>query len=375
VVITLLSPGWAADPAVRERFAAGAQAAQQMTPFCAATILDAGVEGGDPYLVTEYVPGPTLAEVVEAEGAQASPVLLALAAGSVTGLATIHQAGLAHGEFGPGQVVLGPDGPRVTPVGLTSGAGTPAADMRAWAETVLFCALGRPPVGPQDLAMVSGELGSAVAACLAPDPAGRPAARAVLAQLLGRQDLSAPLLADGAELARAAARGPAAGPGTAGAWRGRSATHAGQAGRLRSLLWGTAAAACLLALVAGVAAIVRQQTAATAGSPPVPPAALAGAWSGPVRQTHPALSVIVLISLPAGLPDGTIAYPALHCSGSLAIVAAAPSRLTLHQTIRAGRLTCRDGDITLASGTAGTATFSFHRAGEGRTSGILTRPG
>jgi eukaryotic-like serine/threonine-protein kinase len=381
VIVTLLSPAGPHDPAAAERLAATALAAQQIAPFCVARILDASAEAGDEYLVTEYVPGPTLAGVVAAEGAQAGPVLMALAAGTVTGLAAIHQAGLAHGEFGPGQVLLSPDGPKITPAGLTSGPGASAADMQAWAETVLFCALGRPPVGPQDLAGVGGELGSAVAACLAPDPAGRPAARAVLAQLLGRQDLSAPLLAGGAELARAAARGPATrpgtgpggAPGTGSDRRGRAGTHAGRAGRTRPLLWGTATAVCLLGLAAGVAAIVRQQTASPAGPAPVPPAVLAGSWSGPVHQTHPALSVTVLISLPAGLAAGTIAYPSLHCSGSLAIIAAAPGRLTLHQTIRAGRRTCRDGDITLAAGPAGTATFRFHRTGDGRTAGTLAR--
>jgi len=433
VLVTFLSPGLPrdpaapSDPAAQDRFAAATDAALQIAPFCVARILDTGVEGGDGYLVTEYVPGPTLAGVVAAEGAQSGPVLVALAAGTVTGLAAIHQAGLAHGHFGPGQVLLGPDGPRVMLASLTGG--TPAADMRAWAETVLFCALGRPPVGPQDLAGVDDELGAAVAACLAPDPAGRPLAQSVLAQLLGRQDLPAPplaaaphasspllpitpplapvpplasapplayapglapaplpdsaaLLARGAEQARAAARGPASRPipgladgaGTAGEQHSRPGPQQGRAGRTRRLLWGIAAAGCLLALVAGVAAVVRQQTS-PAGMPRVPPATLAGSWSGPVHQTHPALSVTVLISLPAGLASGTIAYPALHCSGSLAIIAAAPGQLTLHQAIRAGRQTCRDGDFTLAAGPAGTATFSFQRTGDGRTSGILTRPG
>ena len=466
VLVTLASPALPPagppDPAAPDRFAAAALAAQRIAPYCVARILDAGVEGSDGYLVTEYLPGPTLAEVVADEGAQTGPMLLALAAGTVTGLAAIHQAGLAHGEFGPGQVVLGPGGPQVVLAGLAGGS--PAADMRAWAETVLYCALGRPPVGPQDLAGVDGELGGAVAACLAPEAAGRPAAQSVLARLLGRQDLPtpttpiatapapsphpapppaltpppatalppvtappphpapapdpAPLFAGGADLARAAARGLASGPftgaagpitgaaagpatsggtglgpgiatgpgglgagpgsgpgdgaGTAGDRHSHPGAHGGQAGRTRRLLWGTAAAVCLLALVAGVTAIVRQQTAPPAGTPP---ATLAGSWSGPVHQTRPALSVTVLISLPAGPTAGTIAYPALHCSGSLAVVAATPGQLTLHQTIHAGRHTCRDGDFTLAAGPAGTATFSFQRTGDGRTSGTLTRPG
>jgi len=308
VLVILLSPGLPrdpaapSDPAAEDRFAAATDAALRIAPFCVARILDAGVEGGDGYLVTEYVPGPTLAEVVAAEGAQDGPVLVAMAAGTVTGLAAIHQAGLAHGDFGPGQVVLGPDGPRVTLASLTGG--TPAADMRAWAETVLFCALGRPPVGPQDLAGVADELGAAVAACLAPDPAERPTAQSVLAQLLGRQDLpaqpsasttpsaSAPLLTRGAEQGRAAARGPATGSipgpadgaGTGGEQHSRPGIKKPRAGRTRRLLWGTAAAGCLLALVAGVAAIIRQQAASPAGTPQPWPEAGRGWCTRPTRR-------------------------------------------------------------------------------------------
>ncbi|HEY6279107.1 MAG TPA: hypothetical protein VIX86_22570 [Streptosporangiaceae bacterium] len=373
VVITLLARARAADPAARARLTAQAQIAERVAPFCAARILGAGIEGDDPYLVTEYVPGPTLAEVAGAEGAQAGPALTALAVGTVTGLAAIHQAGLVHGEFGPGQVVLGPDGPRVTQadLNLAGGAATPAADMRAWAEMVLFCALGRPPVGPQDLAAVPGELGGVVAACLSPDAGGRPPARTVLAQLLGRHDLSAPLLAAGAEQARAVARGQASGP----ADRLTAArAYLGRLGQSQPLVWG-AASVCLVALVAGVAAVI-ELTAPSAGTAPSgPPAVLAGSWAGPVHQDHPALSVTVLISLPAGLATGTIAYPALHCSGSLAIVTAGHDRLTLHQTIRTGRDTCRNGVITLAAAAPGTASFSFRRTGGNRTAGTLTRPG
>jgi hypothetical protein len=106
-------------------------------------------------------------------------------------------------------VVLGPDGPRVTHFGITPpyGASTPAADLLAWAQTVIFTAVGRPPVGPQDLAAVPRGIRPVVAACLSPDAAGRPAARAVLARLLRRPD-SSDLLAEGARQARAAARAP-----------------------------------------------------------------------------------------------------------------------------------------------------------------------
>ena len=159
VIVTLLAKERAAGNAARDRFAAEARVARRVAPFCAARILDAGIEGDDPYLVTEYVPGLSLAEVVGSEGPLPGPALHALAIGAATGLAAIHQTGLVHGVFGPDHVVLGPDGPRVTHFSITPpyGPATPAADMLAWAHTITFAAVGRPPVGPQDLASHSSK--------------------------------------------------------------------------------------------------------------------------------------------------------------------------------------------------------------------------
>src|SRR5215831_2328903 len=186
VIVTLLGGERVADAAARDRFTAEARVARRVAPFCTARILDAGIEAHDPYLVTEYIPGSTLVETVWREGPLTSPGLDAVAIGTATGLMAIHQTGLVHGSLGPDRVVLGPDGPCLTHFGITPpyGAATPAADLLAWANTVLFAALGRPPVGPQDLAALPEDLREVVAACLAPDPAARPVARAVLTRLL-----------------------------------------------------------------------------------------------------------------------------------------------------------------------------------------------
>ncbi len=398
VVLTLPGNQRAAEPAARDRFTAEARAARRVAPFCAARILDAGIEGDDPYLVTEYVPGLTVAEAVGHDGPLPDPTLEALAIGTATGLTAIHQAGLVHGEFGPGQVVLGPDGPRVTHFGITPpyGAATPAADLLAWAQTVMFAAVGRPPVGPQDLAAVPRGIRPVVAACLTPDAAGRPAARAVLARLLRRPGSSSDLLAEGARQARAAARAPES---TSAQRHPEPAPRRSRAG---AILWAAACAVCVLAIAAGAFYITRQQQgttparpgALTAGSPgalprPLPsastPAALTGNWSGPVHQTNPVLTVSVRISLPVGLATGTIAYPALGCSGRLAIVSVAGRRLTLDQIINRGRKNCADGVITLASGPpgppgpagpagpAGTVRFTFLRSRGSNPAGTLTR--
>ena len=245
VIVTLLGGERVADAAARDRFTAEARVARRVAPFCAARILDAGIEAYVPYLVTEYVPGSTLIETVWREGPLTGPGLDAVAVGTATGLMAIHQTGLVHGSLGPDRVVLGPDGPCLTNFGITPpyGAATPAADLLAWANTVLFAALGRPPVGPQDLAALHEDLREVVAACLAPDPAARPVARAVLTRLLSGHDLSAGLLTEGARQAKLAARMPEIGPAHRPPAPGRS--------RSGVVLWGVACAVCVLAIAAG----------------------------------------------------------------------------------------------------------------------------
>jgi hypothetical protein len=389
VIVTLLGRERVADAAARDRFTAEARLARRVAPFCAARILDAGIEGNDPYLVTEYVPGPTLAETVRHEGPLPRPILAALAIGTATGLMAIHQTGLVHGGLGPDHVVLGPDGPRLTHFGITPpyGAATPAADLVAWANTVMFAAVGRPPVGPQDLAALPEDLREVVAACVAPDPATRPVARAVLVKLLSGRDLSAGLLAEGARQAKAAARVPVSSP---------AAPHQSPPIRSRSgaVLWVVACAVCVVAIAAGAVyvfgshhgpatprpsalATITPQVSATRLPRPLrsarPPAALAGSWAGRIHQTNPVLAVSVRISLPAGSATGTITYPSLSCSGTLAIVSVSSSMLTLDQTIGSGRENCPDGVIRLVSGPAGTAAFTFLRQGGNNPTGTLTR--
>jgi len=388
VIVTLLGRERVADAADGDRFTAEARVARRVAPFCAARILDAGIDRGDPYLVTEYVPGPTLTEAVRLEGPLPPPSLDALAVGTATGLMAIHQTGLVHGSLSPDHVVLSPEGPRLTHFGITPpyGTATPAADLLAWANTVIFAAIGRPPVGPQDLAALPEELREVVAACLAPDPASRPVARAVLTRLLGGHDPSAGLLTEGARRAKVAARVPVTGP----------ARRPPVAARSRSglVLWAVGCAVCVLAIAAGAIFIFLRPDQGPAGPPGAtagatsqpgatrlptplpsarPPAALAGSWSGQVRQASPALTVSVRISLPAGSATGTITYRQLGCSGRLAIVAVAARKVTLDQTIVSGRGKCPDGVITLAARPAGTAAFTFLRPAGHNPAGTLSR--
>lgn len=55
----VIHPQLARDPAFRRRFDREVAAARRVARFCTAPVLDAGVEDGVAYLVTEYVRGPT----------------------------------------------------------------------------------------------------------------------------------------------------------------------------------------------------------------------------------------------------------------------------------------------------------------------------
>ena len=209
--VTLFAADRTPDGAARDRFTAEARAARRVSPFCAARILDTGIEAGQAYLVSEYVPGPLLSEVVAADGPRTGAELEALAIGMATGLAAVHQAGLVHGEFGPEHVVLGVDGPRVIGFDITPpyGNATPAADMLAWAQTVLFAASG---TSPSAAALVTCPSRCAAwwRAAARAEPAARPAARQVVVRLIGHDSPQAGVLAEGSRrAAKAAMRAPA----------------------------------------------------------------------------------------------------------------------------------------------------------------------
>ncbi|MFG1961325.1 serine/threonine protein kinase [Nonomuraea sp. NPDC049028] len=210
------------DIAGDDRFAKEIAAARRVEPFCIAQVLDASTSGR-PYIVTEYVDGPSLQNAGRHSGAR----LQRLAVATATALAAIHQAGVVHRDFTPSNVLLGRDGPRVIDFGiaraLVSGVtstssivGTPAymapeqlagqvvgaqADVFAWASVIVYAASGVPPFGDDSLPAVInrivhsepqvGELPeplrSVVLSCLAKDPARRPSMQDVLLHLLGGQ--------------------------------------------------------------------------------------------------------------------------------------------------------------------------------------------
>ncbi|GAA3211245.1 serine/threonine-protein kinase [Nonomuraea helvata] len=262
VAVKVLADGFAGD----HRFAKEIDAARRVEPFCIAQVLDASL-GGRPYIVTEYVEGPSLQQA----GRHAGADLQRLAVATATALAAIHRAGVVHRDFKPANVLLGRDGPRVIDFGIARAAGHsltvtssivgtpaymapeqltgaplgPAVDAFAWASVMVFAATGRPPFGNDslpavirrilhdepDLGGLSGPLRPIVLSCLAKDPAARPAMQDVLLRLIG-----APPTGTAGTL-----------PGRRGGAAGRPASRP----RWKAILVGAGALAASAALVGG----------------------------------------------------------------------------------------------------------------------------
>jgi serine/threonine protein kinase len=212
VTVRLVGPELSADPTFRARFAQEVAVGQRARGVCVARYLDADAQADRPWLVTEYVDGPTLGEVVASRGPLGGDRLHALAAGLAEALVSLHRVGVVHRDLKPANVLLGPSGPKVIDFGISrardvalaghvvgaatwmapeQAAGRPVdfgADVFAWASTITYAATGRPPFGsgqaatvlqrvrtqPADLTGVPEELRPVLTAAFAKELLSRP---------------------------------------------------------------------------------------------------------------------------------------------------------------------------------------------------------
>ncbi len=226
VAVKVIRRDFAREPHFRIRFAREAQAARRVARFCTAEVLDVDTERAEPYLVTEFIEGPTLAGQVRRDGPLSAAELDRLGVAVAGALGAIHGANLIHRDLKPSNILLSPSGARVIDFGIArllestttlthrgvigtpafmapeQALGeplTPAADIHAWGAVMLYAATGRTPHGEAvtpvllyrivhdqpDLSGLASGLRDLVEWTMARDPAARPTASALLLRLTG----------------------------------------------------------------------------------------------------------------------------------------------------------------------------------------------
>ena len=231
VAVKLIYPVFADDVEFRRRFRLEVEAGRKVGGFHAAQVVDADPDAERPWMVTAFVAGPSLEQILS-EG-QAIPLggVRVLGAGVAEALGAIHAAGLIHRDLKPSNILLADDGPHVIDFGVARAID--ASGVTARPGTKGFMApevlLGRPPTpacdvfalgmvlayavrirpfgvglpeaiayrvvhGEPDLSGLDPQIRDVVAACLAKEPSERPTPAKIL-EILADPDLPSHRLA------------------------------------------------------------------------------------------------------------------------------------------------------------------------------------
>ncbi|MER7769370.1 protein kinase [Kitasatospora sp. NPDC096140] len=216
VALKVVRPEFAEDGEFRRRFAQEVSNAQRIHGLYTAQVIDSGgLDSDAPWLVTAYVPGPSLQQVVRENGALPVRTVLLLMGGIAEALQAIHSVEVVHRDLKPANVLVAGDGPRVIDFGIAraadatalTGTGyrigspafmspeqaqgrpvTPATDVFALGALAAYVAGGTAPFGDgpdtavlyrvvheeADLSAVPADLRELIQRCLAKSPEDRP---------------------------------------------------------------------------------------------------------------------------------------------------------------------------------------------------------
>lgn len=224
VALKAMHPAMAASEESRARLERETRTVNSVRSPFVAHIVDAETEASQPFVVSEYVDGPTLAEIL-VSGPIPLRGVAAMSYHLASTIAAVHHADIIHRDIKPSNIICSPRGPvlidfgiamavedqHLTRTGLVSGTAgytapellqgqgaTKESDWWAWCATLLSCATGRPPFGKGDvtatmLRVIEGHpdlaglhpmVADALAGGLAPDPDDRPSPSLIVADLM-----------------------------------------------------------------------------------------------------------------------------------------------------------------------------------------------
>lgn len=129
-------------------------------------VFDVVVEAGELWVVQEYLPAPTLADVLAGRGPLPAGEVAAIGTQVASGLAAAHAAGVVHGNVGPADVVLAWPAAKLDGFGTAPPGADRGGDVHALG-VVLDRAVDRREAGPLVWPLMS---------LMAPDPRARPTA-------------------------------------------------------------------------------------------------------------------------------------------------------------------------------------------------------
>lgn len=254
VAVRVLARRFNDDLTMRHRFIRETLAAARLSAHShAVTVYDVDDREGQAYIVMDYLPGGSLEERLQEEGAQPPDQVLVWIDQAAAALDAAHEAGIAHGEVKPANLLLDAQGDvQVGDFGAAAAVrladGSPAGDRYALGMVAFELLSARKPTGGEPVSAANAslprELDAVFAIALAQDPTEHYGTCAEFAAALRAAFANAAPTT----LIRALQAEPATAAMPAAA---HSVSHARRTGRPR-LLWRLLALLALAALAAGI---------------------------------------------------------------------------------------------------------------------------